>query len=211
MGSICWPVGLTKFLRPTARILAILLLCVLLCLVRVFFSKGDMAGAEEIIQKMENIARECHVPPWITNQMTAWQARIWLAQGNLEAASQWALDRGLYVNGELTVLHEMEYIVLARILIAQGRLAEANALLQRLLETAETGGRTSRVIEILMLQALAFHAFHRNQFLLQDPAEAFEYLGTLLIAGAATNSYDRYTYYRLLSQLGTDSACASGR
>jgi LuxR family maltose regulon positive regulatory protein len=136
-----------------------------LCLVRVFFSKGDMAGAEEIIQKMENIARECHVPPWITNQMTAWQARIWLAQGNLEAASQWALDRGLYVNGELTVLHEMEYIVLARILIAQGRLAEANALLQRLLETAETGGRTSRVIEILMLQALAFHA-------VDDTAEA---------------------------------------
>jgi LuxR family maltose regulon positive regulatory protein len=52
----------------------------------------------------------------------------------------------------------MEYIVLARILIAQGRLDEAARLLQRLLEATETGGRTSRAIDILMLQALAFQA-----------------------------------------------------
>jgi LuxR family maltose regulon positive regulatory protein len=49
----------------------------------------------------------------------------------------------------------MEYIVVARILVAQGRLDEAARLLQRLLEAAETGGRNSRVIELLMLQTLA--------------------------------------------------------
>jgi LuxR family maltose regulon positive regulatory protein len=52
----------------------------------------------------------------------------------------------------------MEYMQLARILIAQGRLDETNKLLQRWLEDAEAGGRTSRVIEILMLQALSEHA-----------------------------------------------------
>jgi LuxR family maltose regulon positive regulatory protein len=45
-----------------------------------------------------------------------------------------------------------------RILIAQGRLDETTTLLQRLLEAAETGGRTSRVIEILILQALVLEA-----------------------------------------------------
>jgi LuxR family maltose regulon positive regulatory protein len=49
----------------------------------------------------------------------------------------------------------MEYIAFARILIAQGRLDEATPLLERLLEAAEAGGRTSRVIEILILQTLA--------------------------------------------------------
>jgi LuxR family maltose regulon positive regulatory protein len=49
-------------------------------------------------------------------------------------------------------------MVLARILIAQGRLDETIRLLQRLLEATETGGCTCRVIEILMLQALAFQA-----------------------------------------------------
>jgi LuxR family maltose regulon positive regulatory protein len=127
-----------------------------LCLVRVLFSKGDMAGAEEIIQKMENIFREQDVPPFITNLMAAWQARIWLAQDKLEVASQWAGERGLYAGGDPIYLHEVEYIVLVRILIAQGRLDETTGLLQRLLEAAEAGGRTSRVIEILLLQALAF-------------------------------------------------------
>ena len=56
------------------------------------------------------------------------------------------------------LLYEMQYRALARILIAQGRLDETATLLQRLLEIAETGGQTSRTIEILMLQALAFQA-----------------------------------------------------
>ncbi len=129
-----------------------------LCLMRVLFSRGDIAGADKIIQKMENIARKHHVPPWITNLMAAWQARIWLAQDNLDAASQWVGERGLDADGDPTYPHEMEYIVLARILIAQGRLDETARLLQRLLEATETGGRTSRVIQILMLQALAFQA-----------------------------------------------------
>jgi LuxR family maltose regulon positive regulatory protein len=129
-----------------------------LCLMRVLFSRGDMAGAQEIIERMKSIAREYHVPPWITNLMAAWQARIWLAQDKLDSASQWVGERGLDADGDPTYLHEMEYIVLARILIGQGRLDEAARLLQRLLEATETGGRTSRAIEILVLQALAFQA-----------------------------------------------------
>jgi LuxR family maltose regulon positive regulatory protein len=127
-----------------------------LCLTRVLFSRGDMAGAEKIIQKMENIVRKHDVPPFITNPMAAWQARIWLAQDKLTAASQWVQERGLDAEGGPTLLHEMEYMVLARILVAQGRLDETARLLQRLLETAETGGHTSRAIELLILQALAF-------------------------------------------------------
>jgi LuxR family maltose regulon positive regulatory protein len=52
----------------------------------------------------------------------------------------------------------VELAVLARILIAQERSGEATRLLSRLLEAAEAGEHTSRVIEILILQALAFQA-----------------------------------------------------
>jgi LuxR family maltose regulon positive regulatory protein len=129
-----------------------------LCLMRVLFSRGKLAAAEVIIKKMENIAREYYVPPWITNLMAAWQARIWLAEDKLETASQWVGERGLGADGDPKYLHEMEYIVLARILIAQRQLDEATTLLQRLLEATEAGGRTSRAIEISMLQALGAQA-----------------------------------------------------
>jgi LuxR family maltose regulon positive regulatory protein len=135
-----------------------------ICLMNILFSRGDLAGAEELIQKMENVARESLVPPWITNQMAAWQARLWLTQDKLESASLWVADRGLYPNGESTLLHEIdyavliEYVTLARILIALKQLEQATGLLLQLLEAAETGGRISRAIEILILQALVLQA-----------------------------------------------------
>ncbi len=129
-----------------------------LCLTRILFSRGDMAGAEEIIHKMETIAREYIAPRWVTNLMAAWQVRIWLAQDKLDDASQWVGERGLDLNSEPTYVDGLEYIALARILIAQGRLDETARLLQRLLESAEGGGHTTRLLEILVLQALALQA-----------------------------------------------------
>jgi LuxR family maltose regulon positive regulatory protein len=129
-----------------------------LCLIRVLFSRKDMVGAEEIIHKLESIVRESDVPFGIPNLMAAWQAQIWLALDKLEVASHWAEDRELEPDGDLTYLREREYVVLARILLAQERLDEAIGLLHRLLEAGEAGGRTSRTIEIIMLQALAYQA-----------------------------------------------------
>jgi len=135
-----------------------------LCLIRVLFSAGDTAGAQEIVQKMENIARESVLPPWVTNQMAAWQTRLWLANDRLEAASQWVRERGLDTGGEPEPPHGFDFfslddhVMLARVLIAQERLDEANRLLPRLLEAAEAGGRTSKSIEILNLQALVLQA-----------------------------------------------------
>jgi LuxR family maltose regulon positive regulatory protein len=129
-----------------------------LCLVRVLFSMGDMDGAQKAIQRMETIAEEFYVPPWITGQMAAWQARIWLVRDELDAASQWAEECGLEAGTDPPYLRGMEYTVLARILIAQGGLDEAARLLQRQFELAEPRGYVSRAIELLNLQALASQA-----------------------------------------------------
>jgi LuxR family maltose regulon positive regulatory protein len=129
-----------------------------LSLIRVLFSKGDMAGAEEIIQAMDKVARESIVPTWIMSQSAAWQSRIWLAQDKLGAAAHWVIERGLEPDHTPEHLSAFEYIALARILIAQRRWEEASKLLQRILGPAEIGGSTARAIEILSLQALAFQA-----------------------------------------------------
>ncbi len=135
-----------------------------ICLIRILYSTGDLAGIKAIIQRTENLARVSNVPPWVMNQITAWQARLWLEQDKLEFASNWSRERGLASGGELTPPHEIDffslfdYLVLSRILIAQGRLDETDRLLEQLLKTAEAGGRTSAVIEIKILQALTFQA-----------------------------------------------------
>jgi len=135
-----------------------------LCLMRILFSCGDPDGMKELILKMEKIGRESNIPPWIAKQMMAWQTRLRLTYNDLEAASQWVEEGGFKIGEKPGPLHEidfftlMEYVVVARTLIAQGQLDDATRLLQWLLETAEMGGRTSRAIEIVLLQALAFQA-----------------------------------------------------
>jgi LuxR family maltose regulon positive regulatory protein len=125
---------------------------------RVLFSRKELAGVQEVIAEMEQIARERDIPPWVASRVAARQAWVWLAQGNVEAAAQWAKERGLDVDGVPSVAREVEYLALARIRIDQGRPGETARLLQRLLERAEAGGDTARAIEILMLKALALQA-----------------------------------------------------
>ncbi len=95
----------------------------------------------------------------------AWRARVDLQLGRLEEATAWARDRDRADPDAPSYLHEFEHLVLARILVAGGRrdgavprLDEALALLARLLRPAEEGGRTSSVLEVLVLQALALDA-----------------------------------------------------
>jgi LuxR family maltose regulon positive regulatory protein len=126
-----------------------------LTMLKARFTQGDIAGAQGVIQEMDNMERESDVPPWYTSPKEAWKARLWLAQGDLDTASRWVQDRGLSADGVLDYSREDENVVLARILLAQGRWEEALGLLERLLEVAEKSGRTARVIEILILQALA--------------------------------------------------------
>ncbi len=129
-----------------------------LYLTRILFSKGDMDGAEEVIQKMDKIARESIVPIWIMHQNAAWQSRIWLVQDKLEAAAHWVRDSEPELDTEPDYFSGFLFIGLTRVMIAQGRWVEANALLQGMHEAAESGGDITRAIEILILQSLAFQA-----------------------------------------------------
>jgi LuxR family transcriptional regulator, maltose regulon positive regulatory protein len=138
-----------------------------LCLVRVLFSSGNLTGAEDVIYSLEDTARKFDVPHWTLIQISAWKARIWLAQGKLKSVSQWVEERQFDTEGEITYQHEMAYIMFARILIAQKRLDEAIRLTQRLHIAAETGERKTNLIEILLIQTLAFHkAGDTNQAML---------------------------------------------
>jgi len=88
-----------------------------------------------------------------------------MIQGRLGEALGWAREQGLSVENELSYLHEFDHITLARVLLAlyqsdraDRSIQEAMGLLERLLKAAEEGGRKGSTIEILVLQAIAYHA-----------------------------------------------------
>ena len=94
----------------------------------------------------------------LISPVRAQRARLLLAQGDAAAAARWTQQRGLEADDEPGYPQEQEYLVLARVLLAQDRPGPALALLDRLLAPAGTQGRTGSVIEIRALQALALAA-----------------------------------------------------
>jgi LuxR family maltose regulon positive regulatory protein len=80
-------------------------------------------------------------------------------QGDLFAeAVRWAETSGLGPNDEFRYEQEYEYLTLARVLIAQDKAEEAIPLLDRLIVSAESAGRTGQLIAYLALQAVAHHS-----------------------------------------------------
>jgi LuxR family maltose regulon positive regulatory protein len=130
-----------------------------IALSRTLQAQGDTDGALSALQEATRVRQQYPLARgWVVPPLAAYRARLALAQGDMASAALWAQEEELRADGEVGYQRETEYITLARLLIAQDNADEAVGLLQRLLENAEAGGRTSRVIEILLLLALSLQA-----------------------------------------------------
>jgi len=124
---------------------------------RIRHAHGDAAGAREAMAEAGQVELSPQVIA-LLNPVPAHQARLLLAQGDLAAAARWVRQHGLGQDDEPRYPQEPEYLVLARVLLAQDRPGAAVALLERLHAAAVSQDRTGSLIEIQALQALALAA-----------------------------------------------------
>jgi LuxR family maltose regulon positive regulatory protein len=127
---------------------------------RIREAEGNLDAALDLLNEAERL----YVADFFPNvrPVPALKARVLIMQASLGEALGWVREQGLSADDDLSYLREFEHITLARVLLAryqderaQASIHEATRLLERLLLAAEEGGRTGRVIEILVLQALA--------------------------------------------------------
>ncbi len=133
-------------------------------LARIRSLQNDVAGAHALLEEagqFEERGRTSQIPFPVPRLETA-HVRLWLAQENVAAALSWATDWREILSSyeDFNCSDEMEYLALARILIARARkqgdqkqFSESKRFLSFLLESAQTAGRKSRVLEIFILQA----------------------------------------------------------
>jgi LuxR family maltose regulon positive regulatory protein len=130
---------------------------------RIRESQGDLDAAVDLLLESERL----YVGDFSPNvrPVPALKARMWLSQGRIYDALEWAREKNLSADDDLSYLHEYEHITLARTFLARYRLDQdeeslrkAIGLLARLLDAAEAGGRMGSAIEILVLLALVHEA-----------------------------------------------------
>ena len=123
-------------------------------------TEGNLEAALALLDEARRVYVKTPIPD--TRPIEALKAKVYLKQGWLAKALDWARARGLSADDEISYLGEFEHLTLVRVLMAeyqsrQGRrsLLQAIGLLERLLKAAEAQRRIGSVIEILMAQALA--------------------------------------------------------
>ena len=130
-------------------------------------ANGDTDGALDAIRAAKQMAEM--VSPRYRDFVAAREASVLLATGDVTAATRWMTESGLSVDDD-PYRPIRNYIVLARVLIAQAQIEKAMSLLAHLLKMAEESSAMGYVIELSILQALALQAAGRtNQAL--DPLE----------------------------------------
>jgi LuxR family maltose regulon positive regulatory protein len=130
---------------------------------RIHAAHGDLDKATELLNEADQVYFGDFAPN--VRPIAALRTRLQLIQGDLVSAAAWAGAIDLGVDDETTYLHEFEHITLAMVLLAQHRAGRApvashvaRRLLERLLASAEAGGRIGNVLEILVQLALASEA-----------------------------------------------------
>jgi ATP/maltotriose-dependent transcriptional regulator MalT len=126
-------------------------------LARIRQAQGDPAGALEAIGQAQRVGLSPQVVA-LLNPVPVWRVRLLLAGGEVAEVERWAEERGLGAKDEPSYPREGEYLVLARLLLAQQRPDQALGLLERLHAQAIAQGRTGSVIEVAALQSLALAA-----------------------------------------------------
>jgi LuxR family maltose regulon positive regulatory protein len=133
-------------------------------LAQVARARGDDPGARASLAEAERLVRP-DGDPRRTAAVAAARVRLRLTPlaaapaAALDEAVRWARESGLAADDAPSPGRELDHLTLARVLLAQpDRRPEGLRLLERLLVAADAGGRTDRVIAVLVLQALGLAA-----------------------------------------------------
>jgi LuxR family maltose regulon positive regulatory protein len=165
-------------------------------LARIHLALGDEMAAQQVIEQATRLIRTCGVFSEARNAVETAQVKLWLAQGDWSAAGHWVAshEKGFSEQELFRFENELVHITRARVYIAQNRMDQALGLISRLEETARSGGRKGRLVEILLLKALAFQGMSEAvpaDLALLDSltlAEPEGYLRIFLDEGAALRS-----------------------
>ncbi|MBN1933281.1 MAG: tetratricopeptide repeat protein [Anaerolineae bacterium] len=154
-------------------------------------AQGDGDGAQAAVERARELAARFDATNLDDLSIEILQARLWIERGNLVAARRWAEARDLAAGRRLAQpedddalpeyrLLKYELIVFARLLLAEDEIAPALTALDAALSMVERQQRPMLLIEIYILQALAFQA--QGQ-----PDRAFAALERALVLAAPEN------------------------
>jgi LuxR family maltose regulon positive regulatory protein len=117
---------------------------------------GDVEKASTLMNTADQLQRDHRLYPGISIRIEAALDRFQLSVGNMEGVSHQITTSGMHSTDEISFQNELRYITLLRWLLVSENYDAALKLVQRMLQKAKDGKRITKVIELLILQSLAY-------------------------------------------------------
>jgi LuxR family transcriptional regulator, maltose regulon positive regulatory protein len=143
-------------------------------LARVAKAQGNPEKTQSAILAAEQCAGLFAFTPRATIKLRTELGRSYLALEKFDSFSQLVKSTSIGVDDEINYLHQPDYVLFLRQLLFLSEHEKAIKLSEQLIQQANDFGRTSIVLECLILQSLAFYAKKNNEESLSSLARAFE-------------------------------------
>jgi LuxR family maltose regulon positive regulatory protein len=118
----------------------------------IYFSLGEKELAQDALQESLQIYQE--FSPWASGLVSAHQIKHSLGFGEIEPAIEWLGGIDINANSPIDLSRDVEFLTLARVLIAQKKLDEGLALLKRISEVSDEIGKKHTSLRAIILQAI---------------------------------------------------------
>jgi LuxR family transcriptional regulator, maltose regulon positive regulatory protein len=144
-------------------------------LARTLGARKQRQAGNALMQAGVNRAREGRLVFWSEADMLAYQAWIWLHDGELALAAQWAQTADVRMDEPQIGQRRIAYWVYGEILLAQGQYEQAACILSELVQSAaHIGSRTEPLLKLLITYASALFAHGQREAALSVLARALE-------------------------------------
>ena len=142
-------------------------------LARLRMDQKDWSSAQKYIDQARGLAQDTQSTKMDDQLVELAQARLWIWQGELVQAAEWANQRGLLNrspdellsaagrNMALNEMFEVEILILIRLQMAMEQPAKALELIDELIQTNEQQGYKRRQVELFVLKALTLFQMDR--------------------------------------------------
>jgi LuxR family maltose regulon positive regulatory protein len=141
---------------------------------RLLAAEGNEEAALGLLSEAEPLFQASTIPASIHAALEYEQVRLWLRLGRPAEVERWIIESRLDPRGALSYPVEIKLMTLARALLGVGRTSEAVELLKRLSDAAAEAGRDGRLIEILILLAVALRRTERTPEALEALSSALK-------------------------------------
>lgn len=127
--------------------------------------RNQRLRAQNLVNNMMDWVKRLAVTEQNLNKLMACEVYLSLknSYGDLESAHKWTVDGGLLPDDPVSFAWEYQYLVLARVLMAQGQNADAIHLLGNVEQLAIDQGRMASVLDCVVLKSLAWQALNEME------------------------------------------------